>query len=58
MRTSLIGESIDALFQRFTVVVNDMRAMWTCSRTMIMIGLSSLTLFGSYGLGRKVRGHS
>jgi hypothetical protein len=33
------GESIDALFQRFMVVVNNMRPMWTCSRTMIMIGL-------------------
>jgi hypothetical protein len=36
--THLPGESIDALFQRFTVVVNNMR---TCSLTMIMIELSS-----------------
>jgi hypothetical protein len=39
--THLLGESINALFQRFTVVVNNMRPMWTCSRTMIMIELSS-----------------
>jgi hypothetical protein len=39
--THLPGESIDASFQRFTVVVNNMRPMWTCSRTMIMIELSS-----------------
>jgi hypothetical protein len=39
--THLHGESIDALFQRFTVVVNNMRPMWTCSRTMIMIERSS-----------------
>jgi hypothetical protein len=39
--THLPGESIDALFQRFTVVVNNMRANVDVSRTMIMIGLSS-----------------
>jgi hypothetical protein len=39
--THLPGESIDALFQRFTVVVNNRGPMWTCSRTMIMIEPSS-----------------
>jgi hypothetical protein len=39
--THLPGESIDALFERFTVVVNNRGPMWTCSHTMIMIGLSS-----------------
>jgi hypothetical protein len=37
--THLPGESIDALFQRFTVVVNNMRATSTFSRTMTMIEL-------------------
>jgi hypothetical protein len=53
--THLPNESIDALFQRFTVVVNNMRANVTCSCTMITI--QALTLVGLYGLGRKVRGH-
>jgi hypothetical protein len=35
--THLPGESIDALFQRFTVVVNNMRAIVAFSRTMTMI---------------------
>jgi hypothetical protein len=39
--THVPSESIDALFQRFTVVVNNMRANVTCSRTMIMIEPSS-----------------
>jgi hypothetical protein len=39
--THLTGESIDALFQRFTVVVNNMRANVDVSRTMITIELSS-----------------
>jgi hypothetical protein len=39
--THLPGESIDALFQRFTVVVNNMRANVDMLRTMIMIELSS-----------------
>jgi hypothetical protein len=39
--THLPGESIDALFQRFTVVVNNMRANVDVFRTMIMIELSS-----------------
>jgi hypothetical protein len=39
--THLPGESIDALFQRFTVVVNNMRANVDVLRTMIMIELSS-----------------
>jgi hypothetical protein len=39
--THLPGESIDALFQRFTVVVNNMRANVDVSRTMIMIDPSS-----------------
>jgi hypothetical protein len=43
--THLLGECIDALFQRFNVVVNNMRQMWTCSRTMIMIELPSSYTF-------------
>jgi hypothetical protein len=39
--THLPSESIDAEFQRFMVVVNNMRANVTCSRTMIMIEPSS-----------------
>jgi hypothetical protein len=39
--THLPGDSIDALFQRFTVVVNNMRANVDCSRMMIIIELSS-----------------
>jgi hypothetical protein len=39
--THLSSESIDALFQKFTVVVNNMRDNWTCSRMMIMIEPSS-----------------
>jgi hypothetical protein len=39
--THLPGESIDALFQRFTVFVNNMRANVDVSRTMIMIEWSS-----------------
>jgi hypothetical protein len=39
--THLTSESIDALFQRFTVVVNNMRANVDVSRTMIIIELSS-----------------
>jgi hypothetical protein len=39
--THLPGESIDALFQRFTVVVNNRRANVDVSHMMIMIGLSS-----------------
>jgi hypothetical protein len=43
--THLPGESIDALFKSFTVVVNNMRA-------------NVDVLPYSYSLGRKVRGHS
>jgi hypothetical protein len=39
--THLPGESIDALFKRFMVVLNNLGPMWTCSHTMIMIELSS-----------------
>jgi hypothetical protein len=39
--THLPGKSIDALFQRFTMVVNNMRANVACSRTVIMIEPSS-----------------
>jgi hypothetical protein len=39
--THLPGESIDALFKRFTVVVNNMRANADVLRTMIMIELSN-----------------
>jgi hypothetical protein len=53
--THLPGESIDALFQRFTVVVNNMRANVDVFRTMIMIELSSsytlwIVRFGVEGL--------
>jgi hypothetical protein len=52
---NLPGESIDALFQRFTVVVNNMMANMDCSRMMIMIELSSsytlwIVRFGAEGL--------
>jgi hypothetical protein len=39
--THLPGESIDAMFQRFMVIVNNMRANVVCSRMMTMTGLSS-----------------
>jgi hypothetical protein len=39
--THLPDESIDAIFQRFTVIVNNMRANGSCSRMMTMTGLSS-----------------
>jgi hypothetical protein len=39
--THLSSESIDAMFQQFTVIVNNMRLMWPYSRIMIMTGLSS-----------------
>jgi hypothetical protein len=55
--THLPGESIDASFQRFMVVLNNMRAN---------VGVlpyddhdsADKLLHGLYGLGRKVRGHS
>jgi hypothetical protein len=43
--THLPGESIDALFQRFTVVVNNMRAN------------VDVLPYDDHDLGRKVRGH-
>jgi hypothetical protein len=39
--TYLLGESVDAMFQQFTVIVNNRGLMWLCSRTMTMTGLSS-----------------
>jgi hypothetical protein len=53
--THLPVESVDALFQRFTVVVHNMRD------NVDVLPYDdhdrALTLFGSYDLGRKVRGH-
>jgi hypothetical protein len=34
--THLPGESIDSMFQWFTVIVNNMRLMWQCFHTMTM----------------------
>jgi hypothetical protein len=55
--THLPGESINALFQRFTVVVNNMRANVECSHTMIMIELSSSYTLWIVRFGAEVRGH-
>jgi hypothetical protein len=43
--THLLGESIDSLFQRFTVVVNNMRAN------------VDVLPYNDHDMGRKVRGH-
>jgi hypothetical protein len=51
--THLPGESIDALFQRFTVVVNNMRA----NVDVLPYVNNMKAIFGSYDLGWKVRGH-
>jgi hypothetical protein len=59
--THLPGESIDALFQRFTVVVNNMRANVDVRpyddhdrAVKLLHSFQALTFIGSYGLGRKV----
>jgi hypothetical protein len=54
--THLPGESIDALFQRFMVMVNNMRANVDALAYDDHDRAIKL-LFGSYGLGQKVRGH-
>jgi hypothetical protein len=55
--THLPGESIDALFQRFTVVVNNMRANVDMLPYDDMIELSSSYTLWIVRFGRKVRGH-
>jgi hypothetical protein len=56
--THLPSESIDALFQRFTVVVNNMRAnVDVLSYDDHDRAVKLLHSYGSYGLGWKVRGH-
>jgi hypothetical protein len=55
--THLPGESIDALFQRFTVVVNNMRANVDVLSYDDHDRAVKLLHIGSYDLGRKVRGH-
>jgi hypothetical protein len=57
--THLPGESIDALFQRFTVVVNNMRAnVDVLPYDDHDRAVKIFTCLGSYHVGGKGRGHS